>query len=49
MDDVEGLCDRLDEDIQAAVEAYFDPWKEGQNPVHQNQFVTAPATAAAEG
>ncbi len=49
MDDVDGLCDRLDEDIQAAVEAYFDPWKEGQNPVHQNQFVTAPATAAAEG
>ena len=49
MEDVEGLCNRLDEDIQAAVEAYFDPWKEGQNPVHQNQFVTAPATAAAEG
>ena len=49
MEDVDGLCDRLDEDIQAAVEAYFDPWKEGQNPVHENQFVTAPATAATEG
>ena len=48
MEDVEGLCDRLDEDIQAAVDAYFDPWKEGDNPVHENQFVTAPAAVAAE-
>ena len=49
MEDVDGLCDRLDEDIQAAVEAYFDPWKEGQNPVHQNQFVTTPVAVAVEG
>ena len=48
MEDVEGLCDRLDEDIQAAVDAYFDPWKEGDNPVHENQFVTTPAAVAAE-
>ena len=48
MEDVEGLCDRLDEDIQAAVEAYFDPWKEGQNPVHKNQFVTTPVAVTVE-
>ena len=48
MEDVEGMSDRLDEDIQAAVDAYFDPWKEGANPVHENQFVTTPAAVAAE-
>ncbi len=48
MEDAEGLGDRLDEEIQAAVEAYFDPWKEGEKPVHENQFVTAPVSAAAE-
>ena len=49
MEDTEGLSDRLDEDMQATVEAYFDPWKEGENPVHKNQFVTTPATVAVEG
>ena len=49
MEDTEGLSERLDEDMQEAVEAYFDPWKEGENPVHKNQFVTTPATVAAEG
>ena len=49
MEDTEGLSDRLDEDMQATVEAYFDPWKEGQNPVHKNQFVTTPVAVASEG
>ena len=49
MEDTEGLSDRLDEDMQATVEAYFDPWKEGQNPVHKNQFVTTPVALASEG
>ena len=48
MDDTEGLCGQLDEDIQAAVEAYIDPWKEGEHPVHNNQFATTTATVAAE-
>ena len=49
MEDTEGLSNRLDEDMQATVEAYFDPWKEGGNPVHKNQFVTTRATVAVEG
>src|SRR5207245_4994785 len=28
LDDVEGICERLDHDIQAAVEAYVDTWQE---------------------
>ena len=49
MEDTEGLSERLDDDMQEAVAAYFDPWKEGETPVHKNQFVTTPATVAVEG
>ena len=42
MDDSDGVADGLEADIQASVEAYFDPWKEGAKPVHENQFVSAP-------
>jgi nitrite reductase (NADH) large subunit len=38
VDDVEGIGERLDRDIQSAVEAYRDPWKEADTPVHQAQF-----------
>ncbi len=46
VEDSEGICDRLDRDMQAAVDAYRDPWLEAGAPVHPNQFVTAPAASA---
>lgn len=39
VDDSEGICERLDRDIQAAVDAYRDPWQEAIAPVHPAQFV----------
>jgi nitrite reductase (NADH) large subunit len=41
VDDAEGICHRLDCEIQAAVEAYVDPWKEGPEPVQPSQFARA--------
>ncbi len=38
VDDEEGICERLDEEIQAAVDAYVDPWREAAHPVHPSQF-----------
>jgi len=38
VDDTEGLCQRLDEDIQAAVDAYKDPWQEAVTPTSPVQF-----------
>ena len=38
VDDAEGICARLDADIQAAVDAYVDPWQEAVEPVHPSQF-----------
>ncbi|MBI2954680.1 MAG: NAD(P)/FAD-dependent oxidoreductase [Chloroflexi bacterium] len=38
VDDVEGICQRLDAEIQAAGDAYVDPWQEAANPEHPNQF-----------
>jgi nitrite reductase (NADH) large subunit len=39
VDDAEGICQHLDEQIQAAVDAYVDPWqKEAVEPVHPVQF-----------
>ncbi len=39
VDDAEGICRQLDEEIQAAVDAYVDPWqKEAAEPVHPVQF-----------
>jgi nitrite reductase (NADH) large subunit len=37
--DEEGIGSRLDEEIQAAVDAYVDPWQEASEPVHPSQFV----------
>ena len=40
VEDCEGICDRLDGEIQAAVDAYVDPWSaEAGRPVHPAQFV----------
>ncbi len=38
--DEEGICGTLDAAIQAAVDAYKDPWQEAVTPVHPAQFVT---------
>lgn len=38
LDDIEGICDRLDRDVQATVDAYRDPWQEAHNPVNETQF-----------
>ena len=43
IDDSEGICERLDADIQASVDAYKDPWLEAEIPVHPNQFVSVAA------
>ncbi len=40
IDDEERICERLDKDIQAAVDAYVDPWLEASSPVHPAQFTT---------
>jgi nitrite reductase (NADH) large subunit len=45
VDDSEGIAARLDADIQKAVDAYVDPWKEAEAPAYPNQF-TEPETAA---
>jgi nitrite reductase (NADH) large subunit len=49
VDDAEGICAQLDADIQAAVDAYVDPWQEAVEPVHPSQFadVLEPVGAAA--
>jgi nitrite reductase (NADH) large subunit len=38
VEDSLGICARLDADIQKAVEAYRDPWKEADAPVYEGQF-----------
>jgi len=40
IEDEEGIAARLDAEIQAAVDAYVDPWsREAAQPVHPAQFV----------
>jgi nitrite reductase (NADH) large subunit len=41
VDDAEGICARLDAEMDAAVDAYFDPWQEAVTPVHPSQFADA--------
>jgi len=38
VEDTEGICARLDAEIDAAVAAYKDPWLEAVHPVHASQF-----------
>jgi len=38
VEDSEGICARLDADIQKAVDAYVDPWKEAELPAYPGQF-----------
>ena len=46
VDDSEGICERLASEMDAAVDAYKDPWLESEAPIHPNQFVTAPVMLA---
>ncbi len=41
VDDEEGICARLDADVQAAVDAYVDPWREADWPATPTQFSNA--------
>jgi nitrite reductase (NADH) large subunit len=38
VEDSEGICARLDTDIQKAVDGYTDPWKEATVPAYPGQF-----------
>lgn len=44
VEDSLGICARLDEEIQKAVDAYKDPWKEAELPAYPAQF-TGPELA----
>jgi nitrite reductase (NADH) large subunit len=44
VEDSLGICARLDADIQKAVDAYVDPWKEAEIPKYPQQF-TGPELA----
>src|SRR4051812_36124149 len=46
IEDSEGICARLDAEIQQAVDAYKDPWKEADVPAYPGQF-NAPELADA--
>ncbi len=46
IEDSEGIAARLDADIQKAVDAYVDPWKEAESPAYPGQF-SAPELAGA--
>jgi nitrite reductase (NADH) large subunit len=46
VEDSEGIAARLDADIQKAVDAYVDPWKEAELPAYPGQF-SAPELAHA--
>ncbi len=41
LDDAEGIAERLDAEMQKAVDAYVDPWQERQDPATPGQFRTA--------
>jgi nitrite reductase (NADH) large subunit len=46
VDDADGIAERLDADMQKAVDAYVDPWLEADAPVTPGQFRTSlPLTA----
>jgi nitrite reductase (NADH) large subunit len=40
VDDCEGICERLERELDAAVEAYRDPWREAYAPATPNQFAS---------
>ncbi len=48
VDDAEGICAELDAAVQAAVDAFVDPWEEAAVPVHPLQFTTVVKTLETE-
>jgi nitrite reductase (NADH) large subunit len=40
MENAEGIAERLDEALQASIDAYSDPWAEAIAPVHPSQFAS---------
>jgi nitrite reductase (NADH) large subunit len=48
VEDAEGICESLDAAVQAAVDAFVDPWQEAAAPVHPLQFTTVARTVAPE-
>jgi nitrite reductase (NADH) large subunit len=40
LDDSEGICEHLDREIAAAVDAYVDPWQEAVRPATPTQFAS---------
>ncbi|MBO0790365.1 MAG: NAD(P)/FAD-dependent oxidoreductase [Ktedonobacteraceae bacterium] len=38
IEDSEGICQRLDEEMQATIDAYVDPWQEAAQPATPTQF-----------
>ncbi len=49
VEDSEGIVPRLDEAIEAAVEALVDPWLEGADPLHPSQFAAVLPVSAGGG
>ena len=47
IEDSEGICARLDDEVERTANSFRDPWKEGQQPVHPLQFVNTLQFAAA--
>jgi nitrite reductase (NADH) large subunit len=41
VDDTDGIAKQLDANMQKSVDAYRDPWQDGQNPVTEGQFRTS--------
>jgi nitrite reductase (NADH) large subunit len=40
VEDSEGICQRLDQAMQAAIDAYVDPWQEASKPATPAQFTS---------
>jgi nitrite reductase (NADH) large subunit len=41
VDDVDGIADQLDANMQKSIDAYRDPWQDGRKPVTEGQFRTS--------
>jgi nitrite reductase (NADH) large subunit len=48
VEDSDGICAKLDDAVQTAVDAFVDPWEEGTVPIHPLQFRTVVKTAEVE-
>ena len=46
VEDSEGICERLDQEVAAATAAYVDPWQEAEHPMNTTQFAKQIPVAA---